>query len=48
MPPQQLPYKRPFFSMTLTPHEIEVSSAASHAYAHGSAWDLYHYRLAQQ
>ena len=27
MPPQQLPYKRPFFQIALTPQEIEVHTA---------------------
>jgi hypothetical protein len=27
MPLPQLPYKRPFFAMTLSPHEIEVRLA---------------------
>lgn len=27
MPPPTLPYKRPFYKLTLDPQEIEVSSA---------------------
>ncbi len=29
MPPPTLPYKRPFFQLTLAPHEIEVSGLAA-------------------
>lgn len=34
MPLPQLPYKRPFFAMTLSPHEIEVSMALAHSCLH--------------